>query len=455
MAEVTKEQKITAAKKALEEAKKVYEDAQAQYAKAEALYNKAKAATLAVQSLAAGAATGAAGAVASFTSAVNTASTTTDVGAAAAAGSAIGSDIGAVISALTPEERDKEIKKYKDEAKKVEKKAQQELEKAQKAYEGAKKRIILIQEQLNTLFTQKTLKEKSEQQKASSNTKIKSDNKKVKANKTKLKAGLKKVIQTGGPAAVVFVFGRIINTYVTRLSDTVSQLTELVDRTNDTIRKATTKTDIQKAKVSRDAALATLSAAESQVNGFRNTLNTLSRIISTITVLLNVAAALPTAPYQIATIGILASRIIAKFNPVLLSLNVLLQVSQIMLDSFLVSIAYERSRLLPLNDVVDQAINQDLTPEETRELLSSTLDAISAANDGLGPVNGVIYNGFTFSILEENDPRYVVAGNKRRYAVALDRSGFIALQSTPSFTLDPNVLIEELKLEIDKRNLEA
>ena len=54
MAEVTREQKITAAKKALEEAKKVYEDAQAQYAKAEATYNKAKAATLAVQSLASG-----------------------------------------------------------------------------------------------------------------------------------------------------------------------------------------------------------------------------------------------------------------------------------------------------------------------------------------------------------------------------------------------------------------
>ena len=48
-----------------------------------------------------------------------------------------------------------------------------------------------------------------------------------------------------------------------------------------------------------------------------------------------------------------------------------------------------------------------------------------------------------------------MAGNKRRYAVALDRSGFTVLQSEPSFTLDPNVLIEELKLEIDKRNLEA
>ena len=60
-----------------------------------------------------------------------------------------------------------------------------------------------------------------------------------------------------------------------------------------------------------------------------------------------------------------------------------------------------------------------------------------------------------FKVIEENDPNFVVAGNKRRYAVAYDRSGFLVLQSTPSFTLDPDVLIEELKLQIDEQNLEA
>ena len=181
----------------------------------------------------------------------------------------------------------------------------------------------------------------------------------------------------------------------------------------------------------------------------------MSRAVNIFNTIIIIASALPTAPYQIATIGIIASRIIAKFSPVVISLEVLLKISQTTLDSFLVSIAYERSRLLPLNDVLDQAISQDLTPEEVRDLI-----ATSAFNTGLGPVVGeggglVTYSGFTFSILEEEDPKFVVAGNKRRYAVALDRSGFIVLQSTPSFTLDPNVLIEELKLEIDKRNLEA
>jgi hypothetical protein len=410
MAGATKEEKIAASRVALEEAQKVYEDAQAQYAKAEALYNKAKAAAMSVQ-------------------------------------------LPNILNTLTPEERDKEIKKIKDEAKKLEKKAQQELEKAQKAYDGAKKRIAVIQEQLNTVATQKTLKEKSEKQKKSSKEKNKRNNEKTKRNKAKLKAGLKKVISVGGPIAIVFTFGKILNTYVTRLADTVSQLTALVDKTNDTIQAATTKSDIQKASISRDAALSTLAAAEVQVRSFEQVIQSMSNVINIFTTIINIASALPTAPYQIATIGIIASRIIAKFNPVLLSLSILLQISQTTLNGFLASIAYERSRLLPLNNALEQAIQQNLTPEETRGL-------ISTINSGLGPVvddggNSVVYNGFTFSILEEDDPKFVVAGNKRRYAVALDRSGFTVVQSTPSFTLDPNVLIEELKLEIDKRNLEA
>lgn len=450
MAEVTTQDKIKAAKKALDEAKSIVADAQAQYAKAEALYNKAKATALSIQALASGAAAGVTGAVGNLASTVTSAGISSDVTSSAAAGTAIGSGIGAAIEALSPEERDKTIQKYKNEAKKIERKAQQELEKAQKALEGAKKRVIIIQEQLNVLFTKQTLKEKAEAKKVNSEVKLKTDKKRIRLNKAKLKAGLKKVIKVAGPIAIAFVLSRILNTYVTRLSNTVSQLGLLVDRTNNTIQSATTKEDIQKAKITRDAALATLNTAESQVEGFKKILVTISRTISTITLLLNITAALPTAPYQTAPIAIRATRIIARFNPVLISLSILLQVSQATLDSFIATIQYERSRLLPLNNVLEQADAQNLTPEEVKDLLNTAL-----TNNGLGPVEGVVYSGFTFSIEEENNPKFVVAGNKRRYAVALDRSGFVVLQSTPSFTLDPNVLIEELKLEIDKRNLEA
>jgi hypothetical protein len=448
MAEVTQKDKIAAAKKALEESQKLVESAQAQYSKAEALYNKAKVAALSIQALAAGAAAGVTGAFNGLASNVAAAGSVGGTEAASTAGTAIGEGIGEAIKFLSPEARDEEIDKYKEEFKKIEKKAKKEFEKAKKALEGAKKRVSVIKEKLNVLLTKRTLEEKAKLKELRTQSKLKTNKSRLKFNKAKLKAGLKKFIKAVGPIIIVLVLARVLNIFITRLADTVTRLGALVDKTNEIIQAATTKEDIKKAKVARDAALVALASAERQVEAFRKTINTLNTTITVFTLLLSILAALPIAPYQTAPIAIKASRMIAKFNPVLISLGILLQVSLTTLDGFLNTIQYERSRLLPLNNVLEQADAQDLTPEEVRDLLA-------VSNGGLGPVEGVVYNGFTFSIVEENDPKFVVAENKRRYAVALDRSGFVVLQSTPSFTLDPNVLIEELKLEIDKRNLEA
>jgi hypothetical protein len=65
------------------------------------------------------------------------------------------------------------------------------------------------------------------------------------------------------------------------------------------------------------------------------------------------------------------------------------------------------------------------------------------------------YKGFRFYIKEENDSKFNVKGNKRRYAVALNKDGNEVLQSSSSFTLDPDVLVEELKLIIDQKGLVA
>ena len=65
------------------------------------------------------------------------------------------------------------------------------------------------------------------------------------------------------------------------------------------------------------------------------------------------------------------------------------------------------------------------------------------------------YKGFKFEIKEEQNPRFVVKNNKRHYAVAVDRDGVEVLKSDYSFTLDPNDLVEQLKLVIDQRNLQG
>jgi len=67
-----------------------------------------------------------------------------------------------------------------------------------------------------------------------------------------------------------------------------------------------------------------------------------------------------------------------------------------------------------------------------------------------------LYKGFRFQIKEEQDPRFVVRGTiKRRYAVAINKQGVEVLKSEYSFTLDPNDLVDQLKLVIDRQNLQG
>lgn len=434
MASPSNQDRIKAAKKALEESKSLYQKAEAQYAKAEALYNKAKVQANAIKALS------------------PTLPNISSPAAAAALGTVA---ITALASNITPEQRAKTINDRKEAIRKIERKAEQELEKAKKAVEGAKKQIDKIKEQLGILTAERPLKEKKDTNQIKEKAKVKKDNAKIKANKAKIKKALKQVIKSSGPAAITLVFGRVLSNQVNRLSQTVSKLNELVNKTNDIIRNATTKADIEKAKVARDAALVSLKSAEDQVNRFNNTIRSINTTLTILSITISVLTAIPYVPYQISPIGIKTTRTIAKYAPVVISLNILSQIALGTLSRFKATIQYERSRLLPLNKVLDDATANNLTPQEVRDLLETSGTGLDGNGNGLGPVLGVEYNGFTFSILEENDPRFVVAGNKRRYAVALDRSGFIALQSEPSFTLDPEVLIDELKLEIDKRRLEA
>lgn len=61
------------------------------------------------------------------------------------------------------------------------------------------------------------------------------------------------------------------------------------------------------------------------------------------------------------------------------------------------------------------------------------------------------YQGFTFEILEKPFSPTV----NQKYAVAKNSQGIILLQTELSFTQDPQVLIDELKLKIDRDNLKA
>lgn len=62
-----------------------------------------------------------------------------------------------------------------------------------------------------------------------------------------------------------------------------------------------------------------------------------------------------------------------------------------------------------------------------------------------------IYKGFTFEIVEKAFSPTL----KQKIGQAKNSQGIVLLQTEPSFTTDPQVLVEELKLIIDRDNLKA
>lgn len=433
----TTDEKIKAAQKALDESSVLYEEGKKKYDAAVAAYETAKVSAAQAKS---------------FVSTLQ--NTQLDTTAALQAASAFAPDPRQFASQINqpgvnPQEVQQQVLndgiKKSNRAEIERKKAEKEVQKATKYLNGIKDRINVIKDQLGIATSGKNLAKNAEQAEISSEVKTQSDRAKITLNSARMLANEKKnAIKALAKAATLYITAKILNGEVKKLSRTVQQLSQLVDKVNEQIEAIQTKQDVLKARITRDAALVTLNNAERQIDRVRKTIKTLETILTIVSLVIKILllVPVPTTP-----------KVVQKIvNTILLidSIVILLGITRTALENLIAEVQYERSRLLPISDIIDRALNDNLTPEEIRGLLNR------AGNFGqLGPLGGIVYRGFTFAIYEEDDPRYVVAGNKRRYAVALDRSGFITLRSQPSFTLDPEVLVEELKLKIDEQNLEA
>jgi hypothetical protein len=425
------QERINAAQTALADSTKLYEDGKLQYEKATALYNQSKASYDQARN---------------FVNALNNTSFSPLQALQTAAGFAdnLGeysnsinrSDLNA--DELLRQQRIEGDKKLKV-ANTALKKAEKEVQKTEKYLKGVEKQIDGIKNQLN-IATQKSLKQTAEEKKAISDAKVTRNRAKITTNGAKAKLRKNKgLIVASAKAAIMYVIGYVLNNYLISLAGTVQNLTDLVNKTNDILVSASTKQDILKSKVARDAAIAELNRAFSQIAVIRNYLQLLQDLLTIFSLVLRVLLLIPFP---------ITAKVSEQITKAILTLDALLIMVAIMnsaLSNILDQIGALEATLLPLNELIDQAINNNLSPGDINALLNKSK---------LGLIEGTVYRGFTFGILEENDPRFVVAGNKRRYAVIYDRSGFIVLQSKPSFTLDPYVLVEELKLIIDEQNLE-
>ena len=102
-----------------------------------------------------------------------------------------------------------------------------------------------------------------------------------------------------------------------------------------------------------------------------------------------------------------------------------------------------KNQLHNINTLVDDKSLDTLTDEEFQEMVETIRK--STTNDF------PIYKGYKFKLKEEENIEYNVKGNKRHYAVAINSAGIEVYQSEYSFTLDPDILIAQLKLKIDQQ----
>ena len=268
---------------------------------------------------------------------------------------------------------------------------------------------------------------------------------KNKARDTQSKRDLnKKVIKNAAKTLAPIIALQIAN----QLSSIISQrskLEELVDQVNAYIDTANTPETTTIATNLRNNTIALINSNISKLQNLQTVLNQINTYLAIFNAIVTVLSAIPIPTSVPPGIGIpvnVITRIvkaIEKANKLISALNVVLAIASISLEN----------EVNKLNELILKLKNINLDGLNSKQL-SDLTSSIYNNVDQFPP-----YKGFKFKIKEEQNQAFVVKGNKRRYAVATDRDGVEVLKSDFSFTLDPNDLVDQLKLVIDQRNLQG
>ena len=266
----------------------------------------------------------------------------------------------------------------------------------------------------------------------------------AKAKKDLAKKVLKNAVKTLAPVIAL----QIAN----QLSSIISQrakLEELVDQVNVYIEQANTPETIIIATNLRNNAITLINNSIKKLENLKKNIERISKIISifsAIKLALNLAVTflppltLPKIVYKITDIINKASALVAALSVILVIANTISENEISKLNDLI-------ERLKAINALLDDQANLNLNEQQLADLSNTFLP--------IGNNEFEEYKGFKFKIKEEQNIAFVVKGNKRRYAVAIDRDGVEVIKSELSFTLDPQDLIDQLKLVIDQRNLQG
>jgi hypothetical protein len=292
--------------------------------------------------------------------------------------------------------------------------------------------------------------------------KLKKREKKTKEEKRAARKAKKKAILQGAkrakslvPVVTLFLVDKIAN--IIAQNDRIGQL---VDNTNATIEEANLSSDpikLQNAKLARDNAIRIITDNENKIRKINDDIKRISTYITIFSTIVNIISAIPIPTSVPPGIGIPVNlimrfvKILDKANRIILSLSAYLPTILLSLDKAIQILIDYKSQLLNINEIIDRAaVSTDVYDLETGTSSTDSFLTEPTGTDGFEP-----YKGFRFAIKEEENPKFVVRGYKRRYAVAINDANIEILKSEYSFTLDPNDLIEQLKLLIDQNNLSS
>lgn len=233
----------------------------------------------------------------------------------------------------------------------------------------------------------------------------------------------------------------IMNQLTNVLIQVVNQngkLQDLVNQTNDYIDKSNTKEDINQSIILRNTALNIINNQELKLKSLKDTTKMIKTVVDISSIVLQILLAIPVPTSTPPGIGIplniitKISRAIEKANSLIESLSVVLSIINPTIEQLINNLEDLKNQLHEINNIIE-------------DKATSVVDNNPYSNKNL---NFSDYKGFKFFIKEENNPKFIVNNNKRHYAVAIN-NGVEIFQSEYSFTLDPNDLIEQLKLKID------
>jgi hypothetical protein len=293
---------------------------------------------------------------------------------------------------------------------------------------------------------------KIKEQRRKRKNRVKKVRSKNKADRAKARRNLaKKLLKNAAKTLAPIIALKLTNELIAVISQR-DKLEVLVNQVNGYIVSANTAETIQIATSLRNN---TITLINNSIRKLQNIKQVLDQITLYITIFSLIVAILSAIPIPVAVppgIGIpfnLITKIIKtleKANKLIASLSVVLAICSVLLEKEIDKLNELIIRLKEIGQILDQSALDNLNNQELTDLTSNLLTNVDQFEE---------YKGFKFKIKEEQNTSFVVKGNKRHYAVTIDRDGVEVLKSEYSFTLDPNDLVEQLKLIIDQKNLQG